>query len=200
MEQQLLSTRKIMNRIYKDLCGFEIPISDSQIIKKSKGSPVYGEIKHAALDKLLNYLALTDKDILYDLGSGVGKVVLHCAMTTPLKKAIGVELSSARHLEAEIAFARACEFNPRLKNRAQFVNQDLMTIDLTNATVIYMCSTAFSIKFMNEVCKRLGQFKHHFRLVSLQDLPTQKNFRLIKVLRLDMSWLRNTPVHIYERV
>lgn len=200
MEQQLLSTRKIMNRIYKDLCGFEIPSTDSEAIKKSKGSPVYGEIKHAALDKLLNYLALTEEDILYDLGSGVGKVVIHCAMTTPLKKAIGVELSSARHQEAHIAFSRACEFNPTLKHRAAFLNQDLMTIDLEDATVIYMCSTAFSLKFMTEVCKRLAHFKHHFRLVSLQELPTEKNFRLIKVLRLDMSWLRNTPVHIYERI
>ncbi len=196
MTEQQLSTRQFMNRIYKDLCGFEIPAEDSQLIKKSKGSPIYGEIKHTALAKLLDYLALTPADTFYDLGSGVGKVILHTALTSKVKKAIGVELSTARHQEAQIAFGRAREYEPSLAKRVVFLNQDLMTVDLSDATVIYTCSTAFSIKFMVEVTKRLGQFTHPFRLVTLQELPLEKHFRLIQTLRLDMSWLRNTPVHV----
>ena len=199
MTEQQLSTRQFMNRIYKDLCGFDIPATDTQVIKKSKGSPVYGEIKHTALTKLLDYLALTPADTFYDLGSGVGKVILHTALTTGVKKAIGVELSTARHQEAEIAFARARDFSPSLEERVRFINQDLMSVDLSDATVIYTCSTAFSLKFMVEVTKRLGQFTQPFRLVTLQELPLEKHFRLIQTLRLDMSWLRNTAVHVYER-
>ncbi|MCA9508459.1 MAG: hypothetical protein KC505_08565, partial [Myxococcales bacterium] len=199
MTQQLLTTRTLMNRIYKDLCGFEIPSEDNQRVKKSKGSPVYGEIRHAALNKLLAFLKLDKKDVFYDLGSGVGKVVIHTALTTLVKKSVGVELSLLRYKEASVAFGRACEYEPLLKSKITLLHKDLMSVDLSEATVIYVCSTAFSIKFMKEVSKRLAQFTHPFRLVSLQELPDEKHFRLLKILRLDMSWMRSTPVHIYER-
>ncbi len=199
MSEQL-STRQIMNRVYKDLCGFEIPKSDAQAIKKSKGSPVYGEIKHAALAKLLDYLSLKEKDVFYDFGSGVGKVVIQAALSTPVKKAIGVELSKTRHLEAQTALARAAAFDPSLKNKVILRNEDIMKVDISDATVIYSCSTAFSVKFMKELCQRLAQFRHHFRLVSLQELPEEKDFELLDTLKLDMSWLRSTPVHIYKRI
>lgn len=194
-----LSLRQIMNRAYKDLCGFEIPKTDSLTIKKSKGSPVYGEIKQAALDKLLSYLNLSTKDVFYDLGSGVGKVIMQTALSTPAKKIVGVELSHSRHHEAEIALSRLIAHDPSLKTKVMLLNKDLMTVDLSDATVIYSCSTAFSIKFMAEIVKRLLTFPQTFRLVSLQELPEENDFELEDILRLDMSWLRSTPVHIYKR-
>lgn len=194
-----LSPRQIMNRIYKDICGFEIPKADEKAIKQSKGSPTYGEINHQALVKLLDYLKLTSDDVLYDLGSGVGKVVLQTALLTPVKKAVGVELSTNRHQDAELALANARSFAKDIDQRCLFTNADLMSVDLTAATVVYTCSTAFSAGFMNQVTKRLGEFSHNFRLISLQDLPNERHFILIDKLRLDMSWIRNTPVYIYRR-
>lgn len=199
MTQKDLSTRQIMNRIYKDVCGFEIPKVDVQEIKKSKGSHVYGEINHQSLTKLLSYLNLGPTDVFFDLGSGVGKVILHTALTTPVKKAVGVELSQTRHHEAKAALKRACTWRPQISDHTEYLNVDLMTVDLSSATVIYTCSTAFSVSFMKKVTARLAEFTHDFRLVTLQDLPNDRHFRLIETLRLDMSWVRKTPVYIYRR-
>jgi SAM-dependent methyltransferase len=194
-----LSHRQIMNRIYKDISGFEIPKNDTALIRQSKGSPIYGEINHQALNKLIDYLALTENDVFYDLGSGVGKVVLHVAMCSPVKKAVGVELSLARFHDARNALTRALDFMPELKKRVDFVHDDLQNVDLKKASVIYSCSTAFSQKFMNLLVKNLAIYKHNFRLLSLQELPEQKHFKLINTIPLDMSWMRHCPVHIYER-
>ena len=59
---QQLTLRQIMNRIYKDLGGFEIPREDEQVVRKSKGSPIYGEINYQALSILLDYLKLGPED------------------------------------------------------------------------------------------------------------------------------------------
>src|SRR5690606_36408380 len=144
---------------------------------KSKGSPIYGEIKHQALNQLLDYLALDNNDVFVDLGSGVGKVVLHTALVTPVKKAIGIELSTTRFLEAKEALKRASQWSPYIRSRCAFKNADLMEVNLSKATVIYTCSTAFSMAFMKKVSERLGSFTHDFRLVSPQELPQNKHFQ-----------------------
>lgn len=199
MNKEALSTRQIINRVYEDIEGFKIPSVDAKQVRTSKGSPVYGEINHQAMNKLLNYLKLGPQDVFYDLGSGVGKVIIQTLLTTPVKLAVGVELSTTRHNYAQRAVKRAAKWDPSIKNRVRLINKDLLTIDLKPATVIYTCSTAFSQTFMNKLTKRLASYKHPFRLISLQDLPEHPDFELITTLRLDMSWLRNTAVHIYQR-
>ena len=194
-----LTLRQIMNRIYKDLGGFEIPREDEQAVRKSKGSPIYGEINQQALNILLSYLKLGPKDIFFDLGSGVGKVIMQTVLSTPVGRAMGVELSSARFEEALTALKRAQDFEPLVPKRLKFLNEDLLTTDLSKATVIYTCSTAFSQAFMNKLTARLAEYRQPFRLVSLQELPERSEFKHLETLKLDMSWTRKSPVHIYKR-
>ena len=52
---------------------------------------------------------------------------------------------------------------------------------------------------MKKVADYLVSFTHQFRLVTLQDLPSHRHFKLIDQIKLNMSWVRNTPVNIYER-
>lgn len=194
-----LSTKQKMNRIYKNLCGFEISKEDSQAVKQSFGSPVYGEIMPTALDKLLGYINLNKNDVFYDLGSGAGKVVLQTALSFPVKKAVGIELSKERFEQSCTALKRAYELGFLNNPKVSFKNIDLMKANLNDATVIYCCSTAFSQKFMNKIVKYLSCFRQSFRLLSLQDLPETKNFELVNILKLDMSWTRKTSVHIYQK-
>lgn len=200
MRTKELSVRQKMNRIYKDICGYEIDKKDEKLIRSSKGSPVYGEITQKSLEKLFDYLKINKEDILYDLGSGVGKVVLLAAINTPVKKAIGVEISKERFLKAKEALKNAQSFFLDIDKRASFINESLLDVNLKKASIIYTCSTAFSFSFMKELTKYLGQFKHHFRLVSLQELPENKFFKELENLKLDMSWIKKTPVHVYERM
>lgn len=198
MQEKILSPQQIMNRIFHDIDGFDIPKNDEKKVRQSKGSPIYGEINFQSLNKLLNHLKLGNNDVFYDLGSGVGKVVIQTALTSPIKKSIGVELSLVRYEDAKKALKIATQFDQTLPSRCRFVNADMLTVDLSDASVVYTCSTAFSEQFMKKITSYLASFKQPFRLVSLQDLPDTKHFTLIERLKLNMSWARNTPVYIYQ--
>ncbi len=198
MTKAPLSTRQIINRIYQDLCGFTISTSDAKLVKQSKGSPVYGEINPAALDQLLTYLNLNPNDIFYDLGSGVGKVIIQTLLSSSVGQAIGIELSKERFYLAQTALERAENYLSGISLRGSFKNQDLLTVDLSEASVIYTCSTAFSEAFMHKLTRRLAMLSQPFRLVSLQELPNDPRFKPIKTLKLDMSWARKVAVHIYQ--
>lgn len=199
MNNKNLSVRQIMNRIYKDIDGFVIPKNDEKIVKKSLGSPIYGEISIQALDKLLSYLNPKEDDVLVDLGCGVGKVVLQTLLTTKVRSCIGVELSENRYHDALKAKENSLQFDHSIKQRAVFINDDMLAIDLSVASIIYTCSTAFSDKFMKKISQHLSVLKHNFRLVSLQELPCLKYFHHIETIKLHMSWVKNTAVYIYQK-
>ncbi len=52
-------------------------------------------------------------DVFYDLGSGVGKLVLYMALSNLCAKAVGLEIGERRHFDACVAWKRL------IKNRAR---------------------------------------------------------------------------------
>merc|ERR1712187_502140 len=113
----------------------------------------------------------------FDLGSGVGRLVMHMAIKGYARLATGIELNSARHaLAVELAddgalpedmpwVARAVETNSSggggeapLTSGVQFLNGDMLEANISSATVIYMnpaclsCETRLALlqKIINE--------------------------------------------------
>jgi SAM-dependent methyltransferase len=193
--------RAALRRLYRglELDGFEIPADDHRRVARSKGSSTYGELMPTATMQLLARLGLRRTDHFVDLGSGLGKVVLIVAMTTPVEQALGVELSATRLRIAAQALAKAKAERIRGSQRAAFVQADMLTHPLDEATVIYTCSTAFSSAFMRRLQQRLAKLPRLRTLVSLQDFDPHPAFELREVVRLDASWKRGTKVHIYAR-
>ena len=56
----------------------------------------YGEITHNGFKKGLKGIYTKNK-IFYDLGSGIGKLVMYSGLEKNFKKSIGVELNHIRH-------------------------------------------------------------------------------------------------------
>ena len=165
---------------------------------RSRGSPIYGELMPTATQHLLTLLDLRPDDHFVDLGAGLGKVVLMAAMTTPARAVVGVELSTSRLGVAEQALARArAQALPGVE-RARFVEADMMTVDLDEATVVYTCSTAFSDAFMEGLRDRLATLPRLRKLATLQDFDPHPALELTEVHKLDASWKRKTKVYIYE--
>jgi len=190
--------RKIMKQLYKDVWAYTIPRRDDLRIRKASGSSLYGEITFGALDKLIRYLDLDDQDVFYDLGSGVGKVVHQIAMTTNVKRVVGVELSATRFKDAQKVRDAAAKEKWISKARCKFEHGDILKADLSKATVLYTCSTAFPMTFMMKLAKKLAESKRPQRIISLQELPQVPGLKLIDKIPLDMSWVRQTPVYVFE--
>lgn len=191
---------ELLRACYRGIDGFDIPAGDVREVARSRGSSTYGELMPAATARLLDALELDRDDVFYDLGAGVGKVVLLAAATTKVARAVGVELARSRCEQAERAFAAARRERLPGVARASMIQGDLLRVDMTDVTVAYTCSTAFSTAFMRTLARRLATLPKLRLLASLQDLDPHPAFALLRTLRLDASWKRRTQVHLYRRV
>ncbi|MFO7564193.1 MAG: class I SAM-dependent methyltransferase [Enhygromyxa sp.] len=188
-----------VRRIYREIDGFEIPRKDERAVERSRSSATYGELMPTATVRLLEQLGLTRRDVFYDLGAGVGKVVLLAALTTPVAHAVGVELASRRVAAGQLALARARVQRIPGARRATLIEGDMLRCPIDDATVVYTCSTAFPEAFMGRLLRRLTCLPKLRLLASLQDFDEPRGFELIAAPRLDASWKRRTRVHIYAR-
>jgi H3 lysine-79-specific histone-lysine N-methyltransferase len=188
-----------MARLYRDVWGYVIPRADVQRIRGTTGSDVYGEICHGALSRLLDHLELGADDVLFDLGSGTGKVVIHAALATDVGLAIGVEMSKTRHEIARSVVKKARQQGLDV-SACRFRNADLLRTSLRGATVLYSCNTAFSDAFLTTMTDRIARLPLGVRFVSAVDLDPHPRLEHIDVLRLDTTWRRRLRVHIYRVV
>jgi hypothetical protein len=188
-----------VHQLFRRVHGWSISSAEERRVLAAKSSPTYGEIRPAALARLLTSLELQPKDVLYDLGSGIGKVVVQAALSVRVRRIVGVELVPSRHVIAERILARARERGLLLTRRVEVQCGDFMRADLSKATVVYTCSTAFSDAFMRAVARRLARVgRPGLTLVTTQELDPAGRFTPMRVLELDMSWRRAAQVHVYR--
>lgn len=76
--------RVTVNKLFKDVNGWKYSDTDCSRFC-SNISSIYGELTRRGVQQMLNYLQLKKEDVFYDLGSGVGKVVLQIAMAASIR-------------------------------------------------------------------------------------------------------------------
>lgn len=192
-------SRTLLRRLYYGLDGYDVPRSEEAVVLRKRSSPLYGEIMPAATDHLFDYLELGKKDVLYDLGSGVGKMVMQAGLSRPLKRCVGIELVKPRHEVAIGVLREAKSQNVLQCKQVEFLRKDIMACDLSDATALYCCSTGYPQNFLGRLLKHMSGLPAGTRFVSLQDLDENPWFELKDILRLDMSWGRRVKVHVYLR-
>ena len=79
---------------------------------------------------MLRLAKVTSKDVVYDLGSGDGRIPVRAASFFGAR-AVGVEIQP--HF---VAMARANALRKRVADRATFLEADLFEVDLREATVV----------------------------------------------------------------
>jgi SAM-dependent methyltransferase len=84
------------------------------------------------VEAMLRLAGVDARDVVYDLGSGDGRVVITAARQFGAR-AVGVELDSHLVIQSEEAARQA-----GVERRVKFLEQDLFTVDLAPATVITM--------------------------------------------------------------
>jgi hypothetical protein len=187
----------VLRRLYRGVDGFDIARREEARVRKAKSSATYGELRPAATLHLLEALQLTRRDVFYDLGSGVGKVVLLAAMVTPARRCIGVELAPGRVADACRVLAQAQRDRLVSTRRVQLREDDILATDLSDATVVYTCSTAFPTPFMGRLQRKLAALQRPLTFVTLQVLDDHPAFERHDVLRLDVTWRRRAKVYVY---
>lgn len=74
---------------------------------------------------------VTNKDIVYELGSGDGEFILTAAKEFGAKKAIGIEIDYSRYI-----FSKLKKQFRKIDN-AEFTRKDFKKVNLSDATIVY---------------------------------------------------------------
>ena len=109
------------------------------------------------VDAMLRMADVTEADVVYDLGSGDGRIPITAAQTFGAT-GVGIELNPDLIQEANENAARA-----GVGDKVRFLNQDLFETDLRPATVI----TLYLLREMNlKLMPKLKQLKPGTRIVA----------------------------------
>ena len=119
---------------------------------------IYVPTPPAVVDAMLKMAKVTDKDVVYDLGSGDGRIPITAAKNYGAR-GIGIDIDPHRIAEAN-ENAKAAG----VTDKVTFLNQDLFTSDFKEATVV----TLYLLPSLNEKLrpKLQSELKPGTRIVS----------------------------------
>jgi SAM-dependent methyltransferase len=109
------------------------------------------------VDEMLRLAAVTPKDVVYDLGSGDGRIVITAARKFGAR-AVGVELDNHLIYQSEESARQA-----NVLDRVKFLQQDFFKTDFSDATVVTLYLIA---PVMRRLRERMLQLKPGTRLVA----------------------------------
>ena len=133
---------------------------------------------------------ITEKDVLYDFGCGRGFFLMQALLTTPMKKAVGVELAASRVNIGKQALSRMVEQGLLPPDKTlELHDQDMTQAFLDDATVVYMDSVFFSDELLATMARRMSRAKGLRTVIMItKGLPANPWFELEGTERWKMSW------------
>eukprot|EP01089_Gocevia_fonbrunei_P020656 TRINITY_DN7744_c0_g1_i1.p1 TRINITY_DN7744_c0_g1~~TRINITY_DN7744_c0_g1_i1.p1 ORF type:complete len:253 (-),score=28.38 TRINITY_DN7744_c0_g1_i1:64-822(-) len=198
--------KRLLQTTYSGMSGHGIPLDERKLIDIThKSAETYGEIHYSAVTTMINTCNPNTKDVFYDLGSGMGKVAIQFALQTDCMKCCGLELSQTRHsvaqLMVDVIIKKDPRFQPNLKKKLQFLNQDFLSASWKDATILYTCWTVFpkniQMKMVDKAykCPRLRFF------VAQEPISwDQTKFVLVKKQKIQVSWDDARPsLYFYKK-
>lgn len=151
MNKKELNT--ILDNIYKKSPYSKECRNQTFFDEKKIGSPVYGEVTKNGTNSIVSkFKDYFNKDtVFYDLGSGLGKMVIHIGLEYGVKKSVGIEYSKERHNGAIYLKEK---YVKDLSN-IELICGDVLKNNLSDATVIYMDNTVFPKEISKNIYKLL---------------------------------------------
>jgi SAM-dependent methyltransferase len=194
-----------MNHLYDSINGY---LNGTEKTYDPKFVLTYGEITYNGLQTLASIYQKTQPILsypggqrtFYDLGSGVGKNVIHMASIFPDLVSKGVELVQERHDKAMIVYNKLK--SSHLKRRVTFTCGSLFDTDVSDAAWIFISNKCFSEEVNRELAQKLNKEVKMKTLVAFSDkLPEiEVGFKYISEFPIEMSWNNSSNVFLYQKI
>jgi tRNA G37 N-methylase Trm5 len=137
--------------------GVVVPAAAQQGSKLREPDVIYVPTPPEVVEAMLQMAGVTAKDVVYDLGSGDGRIPIAAAEKYGAT-AVGIDINPVRIKEAQENLAKS-----KAGDKVKFLNQDLFETDLSPATVI----TLYLLPSLNlKLMPTLKQLKPGTRIVS----------------------------------
>lgn len=168
--------------------------SNEEILEES--IPVLYEIfnKYAPLSKIA-----PPYRNFYDIGSGLGKVVIGIAKQYAFLKSIGVEIDSEKVVHANTALNKLKDESLKRRIEMLCISMNDSTINYSNGCWFFISNLEFSDEDNNTLINKLAnELKIGSVIVSLKELYSDK-FKQMNYISLPMSWSQDSKVYIYMK-
>lgn len=179
---------RIFQQLYQDTNGFLLSQQARQ--KSDSLDYVYGEIKFLPFLALFSLTQPDEHSVFYDLGCGVGKAVLACAMVYPIYKSVGVEILPQLYFNAskQVALLAQLPNYAERSKKIEFILGDFLAVNLDEATIIFINSTSFFDPTWEKICVRLAQLPKLKTVITTSKTLPDKHFKVILRTQIEMSW------------
>lgn len=106
---------------------------------------------HEVVEAMLKVAKVGKKDVLYDLGSGDGRIPITAAQKYGIARGVGIDINPERIQEANDNLMKA-----GVGDRVRFINADLFESDLSEATVVTLyLLPKLNLKLLPKLLKEL---------------------------------------------
>jgi ribosomal protein L11 methylase PrmA len=131
------------------LAALVVPSSAQQAPLRSP-DVIFVPTPQEVVDAMLKLAKVTKNDVVYDLGSGDGRIPITAAKTYGAR-GVGIDIDPQRIKEAAENLKTA-----GVGDRVKFLNQDLFTTDISEATVVTLyLLPSLNLKLMPKLNKEL---------------------------------------------
>lgn len=165
----------------------------------------YGEITYAGMEALYPALQLSPGDVFYDLGSGIGKLVLYVALRCQASRAVGLEVGERRHALAEAAAGRlVAELGDAAKSfGGNYGSVELLRADISrqryhDASVVVLTNLCMDQGVQNRTIDSLLKCPSLRRIISITPLPPNLRLKLTRTVRVSCTWAKVSTWQVYD--
>lgn len=184
----LTNHTQIFQQLYSGVDGFAVSRLARQ--KQDAIEFTYGEIEFIPFIALLSLVSPNRDTVFYDLGCGVGKAVIACAMVYPVRKSVGIELLPELYFIAQQQTQQLAKY-PDYQQQAKkilILQDDILEADLNEATLIFINSTTFLGTIWEKISLRLSNLSQLQTVITTSKALPNADFSLINTTELQMSW------------
>jgi hypothetical protein len=162
-----------------------------QNLKQKNISETYGEILYESISKLINHLSISEQDVFFDLGSGLGKVAIQFFLNSAVKESHGIEIIPELHYQALNAAKKTKQDLPDFFNhdrKLNFLSGNFLDCSFNKASVVLLGSPCFSQKILNQLGEKFNMASTIHTVLSLRPINTLKRLSFKKAIRVECSW------------
>lgn len=200
---------------YKEVSGFGADFTSSvnkagrKVLQSMGKEETYGEIEPRGLRVILEAIRneINVGDVMFDLGSGVGKVVAQFAFETECGRCVGIELGERRHKNAIKAWSamQSAGCFAQQTERMSFINADMLReTQWKDATVLFVNAVCYPPALWDELERIITNECHSLKFIILGGQTLNSAFLdqrglSAKNVEVAASWQEDMVMTLYSR-
>lgn len=181
--------QKAFTRLYAPINAFEL--SQQSRSERDAIEYIYGEANFESFIAVIALCHPNQDTVFYDLGSGVGKLVVACAMVFNLKKSCGIERFTLLHqcaIERQRQLAKEPAYHVQAP-KIDFISGDFLAQSLGDATLIFINATAFFAEYWVSISRYIAaEVRSGTIVISTSKRLKSEAFLSLKDTQMAMSW------------